>query len=183
MNKKFIVFIIFSLFANFSACSSVETKKETDPKPPQTLTENEPKPLELKKKKSIADDIIVRDIYSNEEYPLSKIATHGIVFIELSASWCKACPEMKATTTKLLGYFEGKVSFVRLYQLSDIQEDKEYRDVIPEMAIVSSPAGLALEKTEAMPRVVVLSNSSSEISADITGVYPILYYYGLLSEL
>ena len=141
------------------------------------------KPLELKKKNSLAEEIIVRDIYSKEEYPLSRIVDHGIVFIELSASWCKACPEMKATTTKLLSYFEGKVSFVRLYQLSDIQDDKEYRDVIPEMAIVSSPEELSLEKTDAMPRVVVLGNSGSEVVADITGVYPILYYYGLLSEL
>ena len=183
MNKSLILFIVFLIFAIFPACSSVETKKETDSKPLQKAEESEPKPLELKKKKSVAEDIIVRDIYSSEEYPLSKIVTHGIVFIELSASWCKACPEMKATTTKLLGYFEGKVSFVRLYLPDDIQEDKEYRDVIPEMAIVSSPAGLALEKTEAMPRVIVLSDSASEISADITGVYPILYYYGLLSNL
>ena len=183
MNKYLILYFLFCVFFNAAACSSVETKKEDDPKPPQTVDENEPKPLELKKKKSIADDIIVRDIYSNEEYTLSRIATHGIVFIELSASWCKACPEMKATTTKLLGYFEGKVSFVRLYQPDDIQEDKEYRDVVPEMVIVSSPAELALEKTEAMPRVVVLSDSASEISLDSTGVYPILYYYGLLSDL
>lgn len=183
MNKSLILFIIFFVFFTFPACSSVETKEENDSKPLQTVTESEPKPVELKKKKSVAEDIIVRDIYSKEEYPLSRIATHGIVFIELSASWCKACPEMKATTTKLLGYFEGKVSFVRLYQPDDIQEDKEYRDIIPEMAIVSSPAELSLEKTEAMPRVVVLSNSASEVTADITGVYPILYYYGLLSDL
>ena len=183
MNNFLIPFIVFSISLTFSACSSAGIKAEADSKPVQTVTDSEPKPLELKKKKSIAEDIIVRDIYSNEEYPLSRIVNHGIVFIELSASWCKACPEMKATTTKLLGYFEGKVSFVRLYLPDDIQENREYRDVIPEMAIVSSPAELALERTEAMPRVVVLSDSASETAADITGVYPILYYYGLLSDL
>ncbi len=181
MKIKSVFVIIFFLVFSFFSCAT--TEKVQSQEQPETQAEPEVKPLELKKKKSVADEIIVRDIYSNDEYPLSRIVNHGIVFIELSASWCKACPEMKATTTKLLGYFEGKVSFVRLYQLSDIQEDKEYRDVIPEMAVVSSPDALALEKTEAMPRVVVLSDSASEISADITGVYPILYYYGLLSDL
>ena len=183
MSNIRILLIIFCFLTSFSSCSSVDTKQKNDTESVQTISETVPKPVELKKKKSIAEDIIVRDIYSNEEYPLSRIATYGIVFIEISATWCKACPEMKATTTKLLSYFEGKVSFIRLYLPSDIHEDKEYRDIIPEMAVVSSPDELSLEKTEAMPRVVVLSNSASEIAADITGVYPILYYYGLLSEL
>ena len=178
-----ISFILTAFFITFFLFSCATTEKVQSQEQPETQAEPEVKPLELKKKKSLAEEIIVRDIYSNEEYPLSRIVNHGIVFIELSASWCKACPEMKATTTKLLSYFEGKVSFVRLYQLSDIQEDREYRDIIPEMAIVFSPDELSLEKTEAMPRVVVLSNSGSEVAADITGVYPILYYYGLLSDL
>ena len=180
MKIKSVFFIFFLVFFLFSCAT---TEKAQTYEQPETQAEPDVKPLELKKKKYLAEEIIVRDIYSKEEYPLSRIVNHGIVFIELSASWCKACPEMKATTTKLLSYFEGKVSFVRLYQLSDIQEDKEYRDIIPEMAIVSSPEELSLEKTDAMPRVVVLGNSGSEVVADITGVYPILYYYGLLSDL
>ncbi|MBP5406889.1 hypothetical protein J6Z19_07050 [bacterium] len=182
MKSKFFSVLFFLVFSVFS-CASADKVQNPEQSEVQKEQAGEPVPLELKKKKSVAEDIIVRDIYSNEEYPLSRIATHGIVFIEISATWCKACPEMKATTTKLLDYFEGKVSFVRLYLPDDIQEDREYRDVIPEMAVVSSPAELSLEKTEAMPRVVVLSNSASEIAADITGVYPVLYYYGLLSEL
>ena len=170
----FIVLILFS-------CATAEKVQNNEQS--ESQAEAGPKPVELKKKKSLVEDIIVRDIYSNEEYPLSRIVDHGIVFIELSASWCKACPEMKATTTKLISYFEGKVSFVRLYKPDDIQEEKEYRDIIPEMVIASSPEELSLEKTEAMPRVVVLSDSASEVAADITGVYPILYYYGLLSDL
>ena len=178
INSFFIIFfVVLSLFSCASA-DKVQNEVEVE-----TAVGPEPTPVELKKKKSLAEDIIVRDIYSKEEYPLSKIAPKGIVFIELSASWCKACPEMKATTTKLISYFEGKVSFVRLYKPDDIHEEKEYRDIIPEMVIVSSPEELSLEKTEAMPRVVVLTNSGSEVAADITGVYPILYYYGLLSDL
>lgn len=175
------VLALFSIILILFSCATAEKVQNNEETGSQA--EAGPKPVELKKKRSLAEDIIVRDIYSKEEYPLSRIVDHGIVFIELSASWCKACPEMKATTTKLISYFEGKVSFVRLYQPDDIQEEHEYRDIIPEMVIVSSPEELSLEKTEAMPRVVVLSDSASEVAADITGVYPILYYYGLLSDL
>lgn len=175
------VLALFSIILILFSCATAEKVRDNEETGSQV--EAGPKPVELKKKRSLAEDIIVRDIYSKEEYPLSRIVDHGIVFIELSASWCKACPEMKATTTKLISYFEGKVSFVRLYQPDDIQEEHEYRDIIPEMVIVSSPEELSLEKTEAMPRVVVLSDSASEVAADITGVYPILYYYGLLSDL
>ena len=180
MKSKFFRIFLSIVFLSVSCATAdkVQTQEQ-----PEVQTEPEPAPVELKKKKSLADEIIVRDIYSKEEYPLSKIAQKSIVFIELSSSWCKACPEMKETTAKLVSYFGNRVFFIRLYLENDIQEDKEYNDIIPEMAVVSSPDELSLEKTEAMPRVIVLSNSASEIAADITGVYPILYYYGLLSEL
>ena len=182
MKIKFISFLFFIVFCLLSCATTGEVQNQNQEQSDNKF-ESEPQPVELKKKKSPADDIIVRDIYTKEEYPLSKIAQKSVVFIELSASWCKACPQMKETTAKLVEYFRNRVFFIRLYLENDIQEEREYNDVVPEMAIVSSPKELSLEKTEAMPRVVVLSNSASEIAADITGVYPVLYYYGLLSEL
>ena len=180
MKNNFFPVFLFLVFLSVSCASAGEVRNQEEP---QVQASSEPAPVELKKKKSIAEDIIVRDIYTKEEYPLSKIAQKGIVFIELSASWCKACPEMKEITAKLVSYFGNRVFFVRLYLGNDIQEDKEYGGIVPEMVIVSSPAELSLEKTDVMPRVVVLSNSASEVAADIIGAYPSLYYYGLLSEL
>lgn len=177
IKSLFAIFFILFSFISCATADKVQNQEESE-----TQAEQPPKPLELKKKKSLADWIIVRDIYSKEEYPLSRIAQKSVVFIELSASWCQACPEMKETTAKLVSYFGNRVFFIRLYLGNDIQEDREYRDIIPEMVIVSSPAELSLEKTDVMPRVVVLSNSASEVAADITGAYPSLYYYGLLSE-
>lgn len=174
-------FIIFFIVLSVFSCASAD--KVQNGGEPEAAVETGPKPVELKKKRSFADEMIVRDIYTKEEYPLSKIAQKSIVFIELSASWCKACPEMKATTEKLVSYFGNRVFFIRLYLENDIQEEKEYGGTVPEMVIVSSPKELLLEKTDIMPRVVVLSDSGSEIVADITGAYPSLYYYGLLSEL
>ena len=180
-NNFFLVFL--SLVFLSVSCATAEKVQNQNNEQPEVQTESGPQPVELKKKKSLADDIIVRDIYSKEEYPLSKIAQKSIVFIELSASWCKACPEMKDITAKLVSYFGNRVFFIRLYLENDIQEDKGYNDIIPEMTVVSSPVELSLEKTDVMPRVVVLSNSASEVAADIIGAYPSLYYYGLLSEL
>ena len=182
MKNNFFRALLFLIFLSIS-CASADKLQNQDQEHSEVQTGSEPAPVELKKKKSLADEIIVRDIYSKEEYPLSKIAQKRIVFIELSASWCKACPEMKEITAKLVSYFGNRVFFIRLYLENDIQEERDYNDVIPEMAIVSSPLELSLEKTDIMPRVVVLSNSASEIAADITGAYPSLYYYGLLSEL
>ena len=182
MKNNFFLALFFLIFLSIS-CASADKLQNQDQEQSEVQTGSEPAPVELKEKKSLADEIIVRDIYSKEEYPLSKIAQKSIVFIELSASWCKACPEMKEITAKLVSYFGNRVFFIRLYLENDIQEERDYNDVIPEMAIVSSPLELSLEKTDIMPRVVVLSNSASEIAADITGAYPSLYYYGLLSEL
>ena len=180
MKTKFFFILFFLVFLSFSCATADKVQNDEQP---ELQTESKPEPVELKKKKSLADDIIVRDIYTKEEYPLSRIAQKSVVFIELSASWCKACPEMKETTSKLVSYFGNRVFFIRLYLENDIQEEREYRDIIPEMAVVSSPVELSLEKTDVMPRVVVLSNSASEVAADIIGAYPSLYYYGLLSEL
>ncbi|MBO4699403.1 hypothetical protein J5690_07335 [bacterium] len=182
MKIKLFFFLFFLVFS-FLSCATAGKVQDRNQEQAERQPESEPQPVELKKKKSLADDIIVRDIYNKEEYPLSKIAMKSIVFIEISASWCEACPQMRETTSKLVDYFGNRVFFVRLYLENDISEEREYNDVVPEMAIVSSPGELSLEKTEAMPRVVVLSNSASEIAADITGAYPVLYYYGLLSEL
>ena len=182
MKNNFFLALLFLIFLSIS-CASADKLQNQDQEHSEVQTGSEPVPVELKKKKSLADEIIVRDIYSKEEYALSKITQKSVVFIELSASWCKACPEMKEITAKLVSYFGNRVFFIRLYLENDIQEGRDYNDVIPEMAIVSSPFELSLEKTDIMPRVVVLSNSASEIAADITGAYPSLYYYGLLSEL
>ena len=182
MKSNLFSVFLFLVFLSLS-CATADKVQDQNQEQPEVQAESEPEPVELKKKKSISEDIIVRDIYTKEEYPLSKIAQKSVVFIELSASWCKACPEMKETTAKLVSYFGNRVFFIRLYLENDIQEDREYRDIVPEMVVVSSPVELSLEKTDIMPRVVVLSNSASEVTADITGAYPRLYNYGLLSEL
>ena len=86
MKTKSVIALFSIIFILFS-CATAEKVRDNEETGSQA--EAGPKPVELKKKRSLAEDIIVRDIYSKEEYPLSKIVDHGIVFIELSASWCK----------------------------------------------------------------------------------------------
>jgi hypothetical protein len=89
---------------------------------------------------------------------------------------------MKATTAKLVPYFRGRVFFIRLFKPDDtIPEAGD--DGVAEMVIVSSPPELDLENTGVMPRVVIIANHGEEVVLDSTGLYPNLYYYGVLSEI
>ena len=85
MKNNFFRALLFLIFLSIS-CASADKLQNQDQEHSEVQTGSEPAPVELKKKKSLADEIIVRDIYSKEEYPLSKIAQKRIVFIELSAS-------------------------------------------------------------------------------------------------
>jgi thiol-disulfide isomerase/thioredoxin len=136
---------------------------------------------ETQEKETVAGKIIVRDIYSGETYPLEKISMHYPVFIEISASWCPACKEMEKTTEKLHEYFKGKVFFIRLFMAGDGSLDEN--SIIPSMEIASSPEEMKIEYSEALPRIIILSREGVESIADLTGTYPLIYYYGILSEL
>ena len=125
--------------------------------------------------------IEVRDIFNRETGTLRKISMAMPVLIEVSASWCPACKEMEKITEKLFEYYKGKVFFIRLFRAGDAKSDENTK--IPVMEIISSPEHIGIEFSEALPRVIVLSRNGSEIIADITGTYPLLYYYGILSEL
>lgn len=136
---------------------------------------------EAKEQETIADKIIIRDIFNGQTYPLKKISMNYPVFIEVSASWCSACKEMEKTTEKLYEYFKGKIFFIRIFMAGDGSLDET--GIIPSMEIVSSPEEMKIELSEALPRVLILNRDGSEVTADLTGTYPMLYYYGILSEL
>ena len=181
MNRSLFI-ILLPLF--FISCASAEVYEPSSEPEQSDISQREIVPLDIKKEpqNNLLEKIIVRDSYSGEEYPLSRIALSPVVYIELSASWCEACPEMKAMTAKLVPYFRGRVFFIRLFKADDPQPEPESNDV-PEMVIVSSPPELGLENTGVMPRVVIISNHGEDISLDSTGLYPNLYYYGVLSEI
>ena len=179
--NRFLLFFLLPVF--LSSCASTEASAPSEPD--QTgLSRREVVPLEIAKKpqNNLLEKIIVRDAYSGEEYPLSRIAQSPAVYIELSASWCEACPEMKVTTAKLVPYFRGRVFFVRLFKPDDTLPEPGSGDVA-EMVIVSSPPELDLENTGVLPRVVIISNHGEDVALDATGLYPNLYYYGVLSEI
>lgn len=150
----------------------------------EKTSENTSSPAENKKpeieKISIAHQIFLKDIYNKEIYPLEKISGGRPVFIEISAPWCSACKEMYFTTSKLYDLFKGKVFFIRIMLSSD---DKEYTESpFPVMNIYSSPVNLGIETSPMLPRIIILDRSG-ELTADLNGQYPFLYYYGILSEL
>lgn len=174
------IFLFCSLFFLFS-CSSEGRK--TDEKRGSSASKKEISQADILPEPPITDQIIVRDIYSERIYALSELTLRRPVFIELSALWCPACEEMKVVSAKLFEYFRAKLFFIRLFPLKQLEKAEENQGVIPEMEIVSSPAALHLERNEAFPRIVVIDKKGKEVVLDEIGIYPILYYYGLLSEL
>jgi len=179
MRSNFHIFFILILFSVSASCSGM--KKEPSANRMQTENNAVENIDETQEKETVAGKITVRDIYSGETYPLEKISMHYPVFIEISASWCPACKEMEKTTEKLYEYFKGKVFFIRLFMAGDGSFDEN--SVIPSMEIASSPEEMKIEYSEALPRVLILSRNGKETVADLTGTYPLLYYYGILSEL
>lgn len=178
MLNKFI-FTSFLLILTVSCSGHKKSPPNEAAKPVRRNSVNES--VEIKPEKTISDKVILRDTYNREMYPLRKIAGKKPVFIEVSASWCDACKEMEKTTEKLLTYFSGKVFFVRLYMAGDSPESMH--GSITSMEIVSSPETLGIETTQTLPRIVILGKNGGTIIADVTGTYPLLYFYGILSEL
>lgn len=177
---KFYHFLLLALiFPGMVSCAG--TKRPDTSEKISTQESTDQKDETEKLPPTIADMIEVRDILNRETYPLKKISTELPVFIEVSASWCPACKEMEKTTDKLFEYFRGKVFFIRLFRAGDAKSDENTQ--VPVMEIINSPENMGIEFSEALPRVIVLSRNGTEIVADLTGTYPLLYYYGILSEL
>jgi len=177
---KFYHFILLALiFPGMVSCAGI--KRSVTSEKISTEESSAQKDEQEKRTPTIAEMIQVRDIFNREMYPLKKISSELPVFIEISASWCPACKEMEKTTDKLFEYFKGKVFFIRLFRAGDAKSDENTR--IPVMEIVASPEIMGIELSEALPRVIILNREGTEIIADLTGTYPLLYYYGILSEL
>lgn len=170
-NYSFLLFLV-AFLPGILSCSGAKMSNSPVVMPKQNVSA-EPQ--------TVTDLILVRDIFNRQTYPLSKISNQLPVFIEISASWCPACSEMNKTVDKLSEYFKGKVFFIRLFMAGDGQIDEESN--IPVMEILNSPESVGIEFSEALPRTIILSRNGTEIVADITGTYPMIYYYGVLSEL
>lgn len=87
---------------------------------------------------------------------------------------------MHPVTMKLYEIFKSKAFFVRI-MLSKSTEEAE-TPTFPVMEIQSSPESLSIQSSQILPRIIII-DSSGELAADISGQYPVLYYYGILSEL
>ena len=175
-SRFYIVFLLQILILH--SCSTVPEKKESVP-------ENTVKKVEMEQEKfhpvpTLEDLVIIKDMADGRPYQVSKLCGGLPVFIEVSASWCEACEEMYPTAEKLQKMFKGKVCFLRvMIDEKPFDGETQIRIVYP----ISSPEVISLKMSEALPRVIVLNKDKKEPYADLTGKYPFLYYYGLLSEL
>jgi len=177
--KKSSFLLIFLQIFFLQSCSTPPVKEEPLEKKPVEKTVQK---VEVKKEPPppTLEDLSIVKADDGRPYQISKICGELPVFVEVSASWCEACRELYPTTEKLRKMFEGKVCFLRIMiDEKPFEGDTEVQVVYP----VSSPEVLNFGRTEALPRVVVLNKDEKEPRADLTGKYPFLYYYGILSEL
>lgn len=179
-NSVFILFLTGFLSIILS-CSSFRKNDPSTTTQPDLNIERADSEAVVKDPETISDLIVVRDIFNRETYSLKKISNQMPVFIEITSSWCPACKDMEKTTAKLYEYFKGRIFFIRLFRAGDAVLDET--STVNAMEIVSSPEKIAIEYSEVLPRVIILDRSGKEVVADINGVYPVIYYYGVLSEL
>lgn len=164
----------------FSNSCTVSKKNNAIKNIKQETSESTKQPSFNDEKDSAIDLIFLKDIYNGQVYSLNKISSNLPVFIEVTASWCSACKEMYITTSKLYDLFKEKVFFVRVFLPQD--PEKTLKSPIPAMLISASPAEINIENSQILPRVIIV-NKSGDIAADLSGQYPLLYYYSILSEL
>jgi len=179
--KSSVYLLIFLQIFILQSCSTVPEKtkkheKEVKTEEIQEIVVKPPPPPPP----TLEDLVMVMDLEDGRPYQISKLCGELPVFVEVSATWCEACKELYPVTEKLKKMFKGRVCFVRvMIDEKPYEDETDIKIVYP----ISSPKVLGLKMSKSLPRVVVLNKGEKEPYADLTGKYPFLYYYGLLSEL
>ena len=181
MKKSSAILILLQIFFLQSCLTSPKKDNDSEKKPEKKVVQK----VEGKEEKAASqppalEDLSIVKAEDGRPYQVSKLCGKKPVFIEVSASWCDACKELYPITEKLRNMFKNKVCFLRIMiDEKPFEGDTEIKIVYP----VSSPQVLNFARSEVLPRVVVLNNDRKEPYADLSGKYPFLYYYGILSDL
>ncbi len=170
------ILLLFSalLFFSCTTVSKVDTEEPFDEK-----EVFQPSPV---KKEYVSDKIILQDFYSGKKYTLRDLSMNRQIFMEVTASWCEACKDLKKVSQKLKAYYKEAVLFVRVYLPGDTPPEHGKKGDILEMEIVSSPEDLSIESGDTFPRVFIFSAGGEDVKAVVDGIYPILIYHGMLAN-
>lgn len=181
MIAKAVVVILFAVV--MISCSTTPPVKTAENK---TVKNEENKSLpqpavKIPDKLEFLKMITVKSYSTGDLTTLEKIASGRPILIDFSASWCVPCAELTAKINKLTEQFGDAVAFVMLLKSGDSPpkgEEPQY----PVFYLESSPQELKIDNIEVYPKVLIF-DKDGEITAELDGLYPGLYYFGVLGEL
>lgn len=170
------------LFAG-SCVSSGPVPEAPAPPPPITGEEKEaPVAVPEKKPETLADRVLLKDPESGRVSSLAELTGGAPALIDLSASWCGPCAELTGRLNTLQERFGGQVRFLMVIQKGDPPELQPGRPGYPIYVLERAPGELAIRPPEVLPTVLLFSGDGS-LFGEIAGLYPALFYYGVLADL
>lgn len=135
-----------------------------------------------KKPETLAERVLLRDPESGRVSSLAALTGGSPALVDLSASWCGPCAELTGRLNTLQERFGGRVRFLMVIQKGDPPELQPGRPGYPIYVLEQAPADLAIRPPEVLPTVLLFAGDGS-LFGEIAGLYPALFYYGVLADL
>lgn len=152
------------------------------PTPAPVVTEKKTEKAGPKNKPATpAEEILLRDPVSGAITPLAELAGGQPALLDFSASWCEPCAVLIERLNGLQPKFEGKIRFFMVIQKGDAPERLPGRPDYPVYQLERSPAVLKVAPPQILPTVLLIGRDGT-IAAELAGLYPGLYYYGVIAD-
>ena len=172
--KKNIFFLTILFIVNFTSCVTSTPKNINKKLTLKKIEKKNNKPIEPKITKTDIQKINFITVCENKKINASKIANNKILFVDISATWCEPCKKLANYVEQLKNKFGNKVKFIKVFPLIDKSKiNCENSD---------KNTFFTIEKQEAYPRVIIFDKKGNLV-VDETGLYPLLYYFGTLSNI
>jgi len=135
-----------------------------------------------KRRETLADRVFLKDPESGRVSSLAELTGGSPSLMDLSASWCGPCAELTERLNTLQERFGGKVRFLMVVQKGDPPELQPGRPGYPIYILEQAPAELGIRPPEVLPTVLLFAGDGS-LFGELAGLYPALFYYGVLADL
>ncbi len=171
-------YICCLVFLSFTVVSCASSKGGGHSKRGMTVREVSADDTQLQtSKKSVSEPFLSLRCDDNTSFDLYKQNDMKPLFLIVSQEYCPPCHTLYSYAKELRRRFGNQVSFAVLYYNDAAQHQVTGLPVCR----LKKDAQHVLSGTDRFPRVL-LFDDTGELTADITGLYPELYYYGLLRE-
>jgi thiol-disulfide isomerase/thioredoxin len=178
MSRSFLLPFFFLLIACVTQRPAVVPP--TSP-PPVVEKKSDTVAVPEKKPATPAEELLLRDPVTGAIAPLAELAGGQPVLLDFSASWCEPCATLIERLNGIQPRFAGKIRFFMVIQKGDAPERVPGRPDYPLYILERAPAGLQVTPPQVLP-TVILFGADGTVAAELAGLYPGLYYYGLIAD-